>query len=165
MCRRPLVQAARIGYGFLFSIPDAIRSRLAPSDPDPFDSALEVTAMPGIRYAEVRARITMAEVLGLLGFVPSATFGDQVRGPCPVHHSATPSSRSFSANLRLHIYRCFKCSSSGNQLDLYAAATGLCLFEAAVALCEQLHRDVPWMPDERPLRCRPIERFTPKRRT
>jgi DNA primase len=77
--------------------------------------------MPGIRFAEVRARVTMAEVLGLAGFVPRETSGDQVRGPCPVHHSASPSGRSFSANLRLHIYRCFKCGSSGNHLDLYAA--------------------------------------------
>ena len=43
--------------------------------------------MSGIRFAEVRARVTMAEVLGLVGFVPCETSGDQVRGPCPVHHS------------------------------------------------------------------------------
>jgi hypothetical protein len=60
--------------------------------------------MPGICFAEGRARITMAEVLGLVGFVPRETSGDQVRGPCPVHHSASPSGRSFSANLRSHIY-------------------------------------------------------------
>jgi DNA primase len=117
--------------------------------------------MPGIRYAEVRAGVTIAEVLGLLGFVACETSGDQVRGPCPVHHSSRPSGRSFSANLRLHIYRCFKCGSAGNQLDLYAAATGLSLFEAAVALCEQLHRDVPWIREERPRRRRPTDRFTP----
>jgi DNA primase len=161
MSRRPLVQAAPIGYGFLFSIPGGARDRIAPSDPDTLDSALEVVAMPGIRYAEVRARVTMAEVLGLLGFVPCATCGDQVRGPCPVHHSATPSSRSFSANRRLHIYRCFQCGPSGNQLDLYAAATGLCLFEATVRLCEQLHREVPWIEEERSPQSRRTDRFTP----
>jgi hypothetical protein len=117
--------------------------------------------MPGIRFAEVRARVTMAEVLGLIGVVPRETAGAQVRGPCPVHHSATPSSRSFSANLRLHIYRCFKCGSSGNHLDLYASATGLSLFEAAVKLCEQLGREVPWVLEERPHRPRPADRFTP----
>jgi DNA primase len=116
--------------------------------------------MPGIRYAEVRAGVTIAEVLDLLGFVASATSRDQVRGPCPVHRSTTPSSRSFSANLRLHIYRCFKCGSSGNQLDLYAAATGLCLFEATVRLCEQLHREVPWMYEERSLRRRQTDDLT-----
>ena len=87
----------------------------------------------------------MAEVLGLVGFVPRETSGDQVRGPCPVHHSASPSGRSFSANLRLHIYRCFKCGSSGNHLDLYAAATGRGLFEAAIELCERLDHEIPWM--------------------
>jgi DNA primase len=94
----------------------------------------------------------MAEVLGLVGFVPRETSGDQVRGPCPVHHSASPSGRSFSANLRLHIYRCFKCGSSGNHLDLYAAVTGRSLFEAAIELCERLDREIPWIPEETPLR-------------
>ncbi len=103
------------------------------------------TVVPGIHFAEVRARITLADVLDLLGFVPCESSGDQVRGPCPVHHSISPSSRSFSANLKLHIYRCFKCGASGNQLDLYAAVTGLGLFEATLALCEQLHREIPWM--------------------
>jgi DNA primase len=101
--------------------------------------------MPGIRFAEVRAKVTMAEVLRLVGFVPHETAGDQVRGPCPVHRSASPSGRSFSANLGLHIYRCFKCGSSGNHLDLYAAVTGRGLFEAAIELCERLGHEIPWM--------------------
>jgi DNA primase len=101
--------------------------------------------MPGIDFGEVRARIALADVLDLLGFVPSKASGDQVRGPCPVHRSDSTLSRSFSANLKLHIYRCFKCGSYGNQLDLYAAATGLGLFAATVALCEQLHQDIPWI--------------------
>jgi hypothetical protein len=31
----------------------------------------------------------------------------------------------------------------GNQLDLYASVTGLSLFEAAIALCKQLDREIP----------------------
>lgn len=106
--------------------------------------------MPGIDFAAVRAQASMADVLGLLAFVPRETSGDQVRGPCPVHRSALSLGRSFSANLRLNIYKCFKCGSSGNQLDLYVAVTGLSLFDAAVALCEQLHHEVPWMVTETP---------------
>ena len=64
-----------------------------------FYRVLRSPAMPGIRFAEVGARVTMAEVLGLVGFVPCEISGDQVRGPCQVHHSASPSGRSFSANL------------------------------------------------------------------
>jgi DNA primase len=117
--------------------------------------------VPGIHFAEVRARITLADVLDLLGFVPCESSGDQVRGPCPVHHSISPSSRSFSANLKLHIYRCFKCGASGNQLDLYAAVTGLGLFEATLALCEQLHREIPWMLNGTPARPRIANRLAP----
>lgn len=116
--------------------------------------------MPGIHFAEARARIPLADVLDLLGFVPCESSGDQVRGPCPVHHSISPSSRSFSANLTRHIYRCFKCGSYGNQLDLYASATGLNLFEATVVLCEQLDREVPWLFDGTALGSRSASRRT-----
>jgi DNA primase len=113
--------------------------------------------MPGIDFAAARAGIALAEVLDLLDFVAWESRGDQVRGPCPVHRSTSPSSRSFSANLKRQIYRCFKCSSCGNQLDLYAAATGLSLFEATVALCERLHREVPWIVDGRTPRSKTVD--------
>ena len=101
--------------------------------------------MPGIRFPEVRALVPLADVLGLLGFVAGEPSGDEVRGPCPVHRPASPRSRSFSANLKRDVYQCFTCGSAGNQLDLFAAVTGLRLFDAAVALCERLHREVPWV--------------------
>ncbi len=63
--------------------------------------------------------------------------------------------------MNLHIYRCFKCGSSGNQLDLYAAVTGLGVFEATVALCEQLHREIPWMLNGTSAQARTASRFTP----
>jgi DNA primase len=101
--------------------------------------------VPGIRFAEVRAMVGMADVLELLDFVAVQRWQDQVRGPCPVHRPTSRRSRSFSANLKRNAYQCFSCGSSGNQLDLYAAVTGLSLFDAAVALCERLHLDVPWV--------------------
>jgi DNA primase len=100
--------------------------------------------MPGIRFAELREQIPLRDVLDLIGFVPQRTSGEQVRGPCPIHRSSSPKSRSFSANLKRNIYQCFECGSAGNQLDLYAAVTGLPVFDAAVELCERLHREVPW---------------------
>ena len=72
------------------------------------------TAMPGIHFAEARAGIALAEVLDVLGFVPSESSGNQVRGPCPVHHSISPSSRSFSANIKRNIYILLKCGSCRN---------------------------------------------------
>ena len=40
--------------------------------------------------------------------------------------------------------------SKTNQLDLYASVTGLSLFEAAIALCKQLDREIPWMQEGKP---------------
>jgi len=123
-----------------------------------------ITVVPGIQFAEVRARIALADVLDLLGFVPCEFSGDQVRGPCPIHHSISPLSRSFSANLKRHIYRCFKCGSCGNQLDLYASSTGLSLFEATIELCEKLHREVPWMLNRTSPQPRAADRLAPQPR-
>jgi DNA primase len=87
----------------------------------------------------------MGQVLALIGFVPQETCGEQLRGPCPVHGSVSPSSRSFSVNLRRNAYRCFKCGSSGNQLDLWAALSKTDLHTATVNLCERLQLDIPWI--------------------
>ena len=104
--------------------------------------------MPLVQFQEVRARVCMAQVLDLLEFIPCEVSNRQVRGPCPVHDSTSPRSRSFSANLKKNIYRCFRCGSAGNQLDLYAAATHQSLFAAAVDLCARVGCDVPWIAAE-----------------
>jgi hypothetical protein len=56
--------------------------------------------MPGIDYRQARVCLPLAEVLKLLGFEWTAHQRGQVRGPCPVHKSRTPRSRSFAAHLR-----------------------------------------------------------------
>jgi len=101
--------------------------------------------VPGVDFKTVRALVSMGQVLQLLEFVAVERVADQVRGPCPVHRSTTPRSRSFSANLTKHTYRCFSCGSAGNQLDLWAAATQADLHAAAIELCEKLGLDVPWI--------------------
>jgi len=99
--------------------------------------------MRGIDFRRLRSEIGMEAVLGLLGFVPSRRRGDQVRGPCPVHEPSLPRSPSFSANLAKNACRCFRCGLSGNQLDLWAAATRQPLYQAAIELCARLRRPIP----------------------
>ncbi len=99
--------------------------------------------MPGIDFRLLRSEVGMEAVLTLLGFVPSQRHGAQVRGPCPVHRPASPRSRSFSANLAKNACRCFRCGLSGNQLDLWAAATRQPLYQAAIELCARLDRPTP----------------------
>jgi DNA primase len=116
--------------------------------------------MPGIDYRRLRARISMRDVLTLLGFQPTRVRGAQVRGPCPLHgESQHPTSlgrhggrasASFSAHLEKHIYRCFVCGAHGNQLDLWAAAQRLPLHAAALNLCQAAQLDPPGLNDSNP---------------
>jgi len=79
--------------------------------------------MPALDFREARSRLQLAEVLDLLGFEASYRRGDQVRGPCPVHRSRTPASRSWAAHLGKNVWHCFRCGAGGNALDLWVAVT------------------------------------------
>jgi DNA primase len=94
----------------------------------------------------------LGQVLALLGFEPSARAGAQVRGPCPLHGARSPRSRSFAAHLQRHCWQCFRCGAGGNALDLWLAATGLPLYEAALDLCRRLNLEMPWLPARSPPR-------------
>jgi DNA primase len=104
--------------------------------------------MPGIDYAALRRRVRLAQVLELLGVVPTQQCGAQVRGPCPVHDSRRRR-RSFAAHLERHCWHCFRGGAGGNALDLWMAVTKLSVYAAALDLCERLRLDVPWLPARR----------------
>jgi hypothetical protein len=101
--------------------------------------------MPLIDLRQARSEIRLAVVLELLGWGERERRGAQVRGPCPVHGSSSPRSRSFSAHLGRNVWRCFVCAAQGNALDLWARATGQELYPAVLALYRQLGRAVPWL--------------------
>ncbi len=104
---------------------------------------------PAIDFAAVRAAITMAAVLQLLGFQARQGRGGQQRGACPLHGSTSGTSRCFSVNLDQHTFRCFKCGRGGNALDLWAAATRQTPYDAACDLCARLNIPVPTLPPPR----------------
>jgi DNA primase len=104
--------------------------------------------MGGVDYRTVRSQVTMSQVLDLLGFVPTESRGDQVRGPCMIHGSQSLRSRSFSAKLRKQAYQCFRCGSAGNQLDLWAAATHQPIYPATIDLCQRLGVPIPQLADD-----------------
>jgi hypothetical protein len=101
--------------------------------------------VPGVDFTRLRAEITMVQVLDLLGFKPVSRSGPQCYGRCPLHESSSKRSRCFSVNLALGCYYCQRCHSHGGQLDLWAAATQLPLYQAALDLCQRLRREVPWI--------------------
>ena len=103
----------------------------------------EPLTVPGVDFNQLRAEVTMEEVLSQLGFRPTSRSGNQLRGRCPVHGSQSTGSRSFSANLDEGRYYCHKCYSKGNQLELWAAVHKLSFYDSAIDLCRALGRDVP----------------------
>jgi DNA primase len=117
--------------------------------------------MPGIDFREARLRLRLAEVLDLVGFEPSSRWGDRRRGPCPVHGSHSPRSRSFSADLCKGIWHCFVCAAGGNVLDLWVALTKLPLHAAVIDLCQRLNQEVPWLSPRRSTVPRAEERPMP----
>ncbi len=99
--------------------------------------------MPGIDYPRLRRRLSLAQVLDLVGFTATTRRGPQRRGPCPAHGSTTPRSRSFAAHLEKNCWHCFRCGAGGNALDLYLAVTGLPVYAGALELCARLQLPVP----------------------
>jgi len=99
--------------------------------------------MAGVDFNVLRNEIKMEQVLEQLHFERVSQSGGQLRGPCPVHGSSNPSSRTFSVNMDTSRYYCHKCKSNGNQLELWAAVHGLSIYEAAIDLCRALGRPVP----------------------
>jgi DNA primase len=97
--------------------------------------------MPGIDYNALRARITMEEVLELVGFRSVQRSGSRVRGRCPFGCGDSP--RDFVANLAVRRYRCFGCQRRGNQLDLWAAVQAQPIHEGVLNLCQRLNIDPP----------------------
>jgi putative transposase len=102
-----------------------------------------VAPLPAIDFAAVRAVITIATVLRLLGFKANTTSGTQQRGPCPLHGSTIGTSRCFSVNLDEQVFHCFKCCCSGNALDLWAKAKQMSIYDAAIDLCQRLGITLP----------------------
>jgi len=98
---------------------------------------------PAIDFAAVRAAVTIAQVLTLLGFTPRSDHAGQQRGPCPLHGSTHGTARCFSVNTHAHTFHCFKCNRCGNALDLWAAANRLSIYDAAVDLCQRLNIPLP----------------------
>ena len=92
----------------------------------------------GVDFRALKNIVSMASVLELLDWKAISQNGQQLRGPCPIHKSTSERSRSFSVNVEKHAFQCFGCGKKGNQLDLFAAATGLPLLEAAWTLVGRL---------------------------
>lgn len=118
-----------------------------PAGPDTGSSSLfnRGEGRQPIDYSELKRRITIRQVLNLLGWHAVTHYDPQLRGPCPIHGSSDEASRCFAVNTKKNVFHCFKavCGAKGNQLDLFMLATGLPALEAAHQLCERLGVPAP----------------------
>src|SRR4051812_18796972 len=99
--------------------------------------------MSGIDFVLLRRQVSLTQVLDLVGFTPTTRCGPQWPGPCPVHGSKSPRSRSFAAQVAKNCWHCFRCGTGGNALDLYLAVTKLPVYEGALELCVRLGISAP----------------------
>jgi hypothetical protein len=99
----------------------------------------------GLDFKALRELVSMADVLELIRYQPTVRQGEQLRGPCPVHGSASKRSRTFSVDVAGNRFQCFKpsCGVKGNQLDLWVAVTEKTIYDAALDLCDRLGIDPP----------------------
>ena len=100
-----------------------------------------------INYRELREAVRIEEVLRWMKWEANSGVGDQLRGPCPLCAASrveTPSpetSRAFSVNTQRNIYRCFRCGSGGNALDLWSSYRKLSLYAAAEEIQSRLSQN------------------------
>jgi len=106
------------------------------------DFAAQEIKMKYVDFRLLREKVPMSAVIELLGYVPRSNKQGQLRGPCPVHQSKSPTSRVFSVNLARNAFRCFSCGAQGNQLDLWAQIHSLSTHAAAIDLAERIGVDV-----------------------
>jgi hypothetical protein len=87
-------------------------------------------------FGHLTRQLPLARVLDQLGLLPKLKgAGSQRRGPCPLHRG-DGRGRTFSVNLEEHVFCCHAatCGKRGDVIDLWAAAHGLSLREAALDL-------------------------------
>lgn len=101
--------------------------------------------MGTIDFAAVKKLVTMRHALIAIGVIAGTWKGEQFRSKCPIHNSSTKGNKTFSANVRLGKYHCFKCKSFGDALDLYVACTpGATVHTAAIELCHVAGVEIPY---------------------
>ena len=100
-----------------------------------------------INYRQLRDSVQIQAVLRWMSWEASSRFGDQLRGACPLCATSsddTPNrhtrrgNRTFSVNTHRNIYRCFRCGSGGNALDLWSAYRQLPIYAAAQEIQSRL---------------------------
>lgn len=99
-----------------------------------------------IDFQTLKREVSVLDVLKFYNWEPVKERGNELRGPCPVHGSSSPTSTIFAVSPVKNAWKCHKCEAGGNQLDLAACYFNLPkdqVVRIAVALCKELGREIP----------------------
>ena len=121
-----------------------VRGGKPPRSPLPSLFSAQGSLMPSIDFNAIRDMIPVPTLLHLWRWRETKADRNGLRGPCPVHGSKNPKSRSFCCNNSQ--WHCFSCRRSGDVTDLYAALTGKPLLTAAYELCLTMGLKPPFLP-------------------
>lgn len=92
--------------------------------------------MRPISFDWLNNHVDILDVLEIMGWDWTGYNESNYRGPCPLHGSRSPRSRSFSVSPPLNLFHCFKCGAHGGPIDLWAQHNRLAKLEAAYELCQ-----------------------------
>lgn len=92
-------------------------------------------------FKEVKALVSVYDLLRKLDWKPTRYEPASQRGPCPIHGSRSPKSRSLSVTR--NEWYCQVCKRGGDVCRLYALLNHTTDYQAALALCDLFGHRVP----------------------
>lgn len=101
--------------------------------------------MLAIDFLDLKRQVPLLRVLCLLRYKGLRGEGARRYGPCPF--GCNTHIRCCSFDLDDGLFYCHGCKIGGSQLDLFAVAEGLPLFQAALRLCKEAGIAVPFADD------------------
>jgi len=99
-----------------------------------------------IDFDTLKRSVSIVDLLETIGWDACRRRGKELRGPCPIHGSSSPTSTIFSVNPSRNIFKCFRCDAGGDVIALVAYLMGIDPTQsvtAAEALCKQLGIPIP----------------------
>ena len=87
-----------------------------------------------VDFREVKAKVSIEQVLGLFEITGLKKQGSELRGKCFLHSG--DGKRTLAVNLEKGLWTCFSCKAGGDTLDLAAALKDCSIREAALLLQE-----------------------------
>jgi DNA primase len=95
--------------------------------------------MPWVDYRDLRQKLDITDVLAWMGWQPTSRHGEYLRGSCPFCGNVdSPGGREFSVHCGRKLFRCFRCQTGGNVLDLWSRFYKIDIATAANELSKKL---------------------------